>query len=166
MLSCFHIITNYPHFFLNSAVEWVTLSRTSAFFLATSDALAKKALQDQNEFLVTWFRMLFTLPVLVVTLFLVPWPRLDADFYLAFFAALPLELITVILYIKAFKRSPLSLTMPFLALTPVFLIAVSYAVLGEKVSAVAYFVLSLYHKHRAAGMTDHLFCYAAHKKSF
>ncbi|MBI5632603.1 MAG: EamA family transporter [Nitrospirae bacterium] len=115
-------------------MEWVILSLTSAFFLATSDALAKKALQDQNEFLVAWFRMLFTLPVLVITLLLVPWPRLDADFYLAFFIALPIELITVILYIKALKYSPLSLTMPFMALTPVFLIIVSFVVLGEKVS--------------------------------
>lgn len=115
-------------------MEWVILSLTSAFFLATSDALVKKAVKGQNEYLVAWFRMLFTLPVLIITLLLVPWPKLDADFYRAFFIALPFELITIILYIKALKRSPLSLTMPFLALTPVFLIAVSFIVLGEKVS--------------------------------
>jgi len=115
-------------------VEWVILSLTSAFFLATSDALAKKAVENENEYLVAWFRMLFTLPVFVITLLLVPWPELNDDFYLAFFIALPFELITVILYIKALKSSPLSLTMPFLALTPVFLIAVSFIVLGEKVS--------------------------------
>ncbi len=115
-------------------VEWVILSLTSAFLLATSDALAKKAVENENEYLVAWFRMLFTLPVLVIILLLVPWPKLDDDFYWAFFIALPFELITVILYIKALKRSPLSLTMPFLALTPVFLIAVSFVLLGEKVS--------------------------------
>jgi len=68
-------------------VEWVILSLTSAFFLATSDALAKKAVEDQNEYLVAWFRMLFTLPVLLITLLLVPWPKLDEEFYLAFFIA-------------------------------------------------------------------------------
>ena len=118
----------------NNTVEWVILSLTSAFFLATSDALAKRAVENENEYLVALFRMLFTLPVLALTLLLVPWPKIDADFYRAFFIALPFELITIILYIKALKHSPLSLTMPFLALTPVFLIAVSFFVLGEKVS--------------------------------
>ncbi len=115
-------------------MEWVILSLTSAFFLATSDALAKKALQDRNEYLVAGFRLLFSLPVLALVLLLVPWPQLDDAFYRAFFTALPIELITIVLYIKALKYSPLSLSMPFLALTPVFLIAVSFVVLGEKVS--------------------------------
>jgi len=47
---------------------------------------------------------------------------------------LPLEVVTVILYIKALKLSPLSLTLPFLSLTPFFLILNSYLILGEKVS--------------------------------
>jgi drug/metabolite transporter (DMT)-like permease len=113
---------------------WVFLSLASAFFLATSDALVKKAVQQENEYLVAWFRLVFSLPVLVIILFWIPWPDLDADFYRAFFIALPIELITIILYIKALKLSPLSLTVPFLALTPVFIISVSYIVLGEKVS--------------------------------
>ena len=115
-------------------MDWVLLSLASAFFLATSDALAKKAVQEENEYLVAWFRILFTLPVLVPIVLWVPWPELDAQFYLAFFIALPIELVTIILYIKALKLSPLSLTVPFLALTPVFLISVSYLVIGEKVS--------------------------------
>ena len=110
------------------------LSLLSAFFLATSDALAKKAVQHENEYLVAWFRLLFSLPVLVIILAVTPWPPLDTDFYLAFFIALPVELITIVLYIKALKLSPLSLTVPFLALTPVFLVSVSYLILGEKVS--------------------------------
>jgi uncharacterized membrane protein len=115
-------------------MHWVFLSLASAFFLATSDALAKKAVADQNEYLVAWFRLVFTLPLLIAALFMIPFPDLDADFYKAFFIALPIELVTIILYIKALKASPLSLTLPFLALTPVFLIAVSYLALGETVS--------------------------------
>ena len=117
-------------------MDWVSLSLASAFLLATSDALAKKAVQDENEYLVAWFRLLFTLPVLIITLVLTPWPVLDKDFYQAFFIALPVELITIILYVKALKLSPLSLTVPFLSLTPVFLISISYLLLGEKVSLI------------------------------
>jgi drug/metabolite transporter (DMT)-like permease len=48
--------------------------------------------------------------------------------------ALPLEIAAMILYVKALKVSPISMTVPFLALTPVFLIATSYVFLGERVS--------------------------------
>lgn len=115
--------------------EWVLLSLLSAFSLASSDALAKKSLEDGSEYLVAWLRLVFTLPLLFIAWFYVPVPPLDRRFYEAFFVALPVELITVVLYIKALKASPLSLTLPFLAITPVALIIASYVVLGEKVSA-------------------------------
>lgn len=106
----------------------------SAFSFATSDALTKKALVHGNIYLVAWFRIIFSLPFLLSLLFVIPWPQLDRSFYLFFAAALPLEILALILYMKALKASPLSLTLPFLALTPVFLIFVSYIIVGEKVS--------------------------------
>lgn len=114
---------------------WVVFALASAFTVATSDALVKKALREvNNEYLAAWFRLIFSLPLLCIIWFFTGIPKLDAVFYKAFFISLPVELVTVILYIKALKLSPLSLTLPFLALTPVFLIAVSYITLGEQVS--------------------------------
>jgi len=113
---------------------WVLLALISAFSLATSDALTKKALIDSNEYLAAWFRLLFSLPLLFIIWFFIPAPELDREFYTAFFIALPVEIITIVLYIKALKLSPLSLSLPFLSLTPIFLIFVSYFIVGEKVS--------------------------------
>lgn len=113
---------------------WVVFALISAFTLATSDALTKKALRDSNEYLAAWFRLFFSLPLLLAILFFIPVPQLDKEFFRAFFIALPVEIITIILYIKALKVSPMSLTLPFLALTPVFLIFISYFIVGEKVS--------------------------------
>lgn len=113
---------------------WVLFALLAAFSLATSDALTKKALALHNEYLVAWLRLLFSLPLLISTLFFIPVPPLDNHFYRAFLTALPLEIIAIILYIKALKVSPLSLTLPFLSLTPIFLIVVPYIILGEKVS--------------------------------
>lgn len=113
---------------------WVVLSVVSAFSLATSDACAKKAVEQGNEYLVAWLRLVFTLPVLLPALILAPVPRIGNDFLSAFLTALPVELVTIVLYIKALKASPLNLTLPFLALTPVFLIFNSYVILGEEVS--------------------------------
>jgi|GEM_PF-80960 len=114
--------------------SWAVLALIAAFTLATSDALTKKALASNDEYIVAWLRLVFTLPLLFISLLFIPVPELDMDFYIAFFLALPLEILTVVLYIKALRLSPLSLTLPFLALTPVFLIFVSYLILGEKVS--------------------------------
>jgi drug/metabolite transporter (DMT)-like permease len=116
------------------AYTWVSLSLISAFTLSTSDALTKKALAYSNEYLVAWFRLLFSIPLLILIWFFIPMPKLDIEFYKAFAFALPLEIIAIIFYIKALRISPLSLTLPFLALTPVFLIFISYLILGEDVS--------------------------------
>jgi len=113
---------------------WVFLALISAFTLATSDALTKKALAQTNEYLVTWFRLLFSIPLLLLFWIFVPVPKLDMQFYKAFAFALPLEIIALVLYIKALRISPLSLTLPFLSLTPVFLILSSNLILGERVS--------------------------------
>jgi drug/metabolite transporter (DMT)-like permease len=116
------------------ASVWILLSLLSAFSLATSDAFTKRALETCNEYLVAWFRLLFSIPILVALLIWLPRPHLDTQFFSSFIIALPLEVLSVVLYIKALRRSPLSLTLPFLSLTPVFAIGVSYSILGEKVS--------------------------------
>jgi drug/metabolite transporter (DMT)-like permease len=113
--------------------SWVLLSLISAFSLATSDAFVKKSLQRGDEYLVALSRLLFTLPLLFILL-VTPVPALDKTCYWAFFTALPLELFTIVLYTRALKLSPMSLTLPFLSLTPLSLILISYLLLGEKVS--------------------------------
>lgn len=113
---------------------WIFLSLISAFTLATSDAFTKKALSQNDEYLVALSRLFFALPFLVALIYTVPVPVLDMQFYLAFGCAVPLEIIALILYTKALKVSPIGLTLPFLAFTPIFLIAVSYFIVGEKVS--------------------------------
>ncbi len=113
---------------------WIFYSILTAFLLATSDALTKRALVSRDEYFVAWMRLLFALPVLVPILFFIEIPSLDRTFWLATLSALPLEIAALILYTKALKVSPISLTMPFLALTPLFLIIMAYLIVGESVS--------------------------------
>jgi drug/metabolite transporter (DMT)-like permease len=113
---------------------WIYLALLSAFSLATSDALTKKALSCHNEYLIAWLRLLWSLPLVCVPLAIAPMPRVDSGFALTFAIALPLEVCALILYVKALKTSPLSLTIPFLALTPLFLIVLPHLLLGETVS--------------------------------
>ncbi len=114
---------------------WIIYALLTAFMLATSDALTKRALASRDEYFVAWARLAFAFPVLLISLLFTEIPVLDKTFWTATLTALPLEIIAIVLYTKALKTSPLSLTVPFLALTPLFLIFFSYMILGEKVSA-------------------------------
>lgn len=114
--------------------NWVILALFSAFSLATSDALTKKALNNSNEYIVAFFRLFFSLPILILILLYIPKPKLNFYFYFAFLSSLPLEITAMVLYIKALKISPLSLTLPFLSFTPVFLVLSSFIILNETIS--------------------------------
>ena len=114
---------------------WVPVTLCCAFSLATSDALTKKVLAARhNEYLTAWVRLLIMVPPLAVLLLANPVPQLKAEFFTAVLTALPIELLALILYFKALKLSPLGLTVPFLALTPVFLIVIPYLLLGERIT--------------------------------
>ena len=110
---------------------WFYLSLVTAIALATSDALSKHALQKSDDVIVAWARWGLASPFLLFLLFFIDIPPLDLTFWLVVIAALPLEITAILLYMRAIRLSPLSLTVPFLALTPVFLIVTSFVILGE-----------------------------------
>ena len=114
-------------------MSWFIYAFVCALCLATADALSKKALDDNiDPYVVAWVRTGYAAPFVAVLIPFVDIPALDGVFYMATFMAVPLDIIAVLLYMKAIKVSPLSLTLPFLSLTPVFLIGTSYIILGEK----------------------------------
>lgn len=110
---------------------WFYLSLTSAITLATVDALSKYALNDSEEDVVAWARWGLATPFLLLILPFIDIPKLDSTFWFATALGIPLDAIALFLYIRAIKISPLSLTIPFMALTPVFLIITSFLILGE-----------------------------------
>lgn len=112
-------------------MAWFFYALLAAFSLSTTDALCKKALQEYDELIIAWVRFTLALPFLLPFIFLAPIPFLDATFWKTLFILLPLELTAIFFYIRAIKLSPLSLTIPFLSLTPVFLILTSFLILGE-----------------------------------
>jgi drug/metabolite transporter (DMT)-like permease len=61
----------------------------------------------------------------------VPEASPDRVFFLCVATAIPLEVVAFVCYMKAIRLSPLSLSLPFLAFTPVFLISTGWIILGE-----------------------------------
>lgn len=113
---------------------WILLALIAAVTGGTCDALTKKALHLHDEYTIAWLRQLVVVLLLSPCLFFIPMPALDGDFYKACLFALPFEVIAYILYVKAIKISPLSLTVPFMSLTPLCLIIIPYIILGELIS--------------------------------
>ena len=110
---------------------WFTLAQVSAFTGASSDALTKRYFGHLNAFEKGLVRLLYALPFLAVMVATVPWPPLQPSFWGLLVVMYPLEALALVLYMHAITVSPLSLTLPFLAFTPVFLIGTGLLFLGE-----------------------------------
>lgn len=110
---------------------WLFLSLLAALSLATADALTKKYFSRLSAYEMGITRLAYTLPWLVIALFFIPYPALDRTFFICLAAGLPLEGLAFYSYMSAIRRSPLSLTLPFLAFTPAFIIVSGWLILGE-----------------------------------
>ncbi len=115
-------------------MNWFSYALLCALLLATSDVCAKKALGRVDEYLVAWGRLACASLLFVP---LAPWrdlAGLPARFWLIVLILLPFEITAIFLYNRAIKVSDLSITTPFLGLTPLFLAGTAYIVLGERLS--------------------------------
>ena len=110
---------------------WVIFALITALSLSTADALSKRAMAKSDEYVIAWVREGYALPFIALAFFFIPIPHLDKTFYLSVLILLPLEITALILYVKAIKVSPLSLTIPYMALSPVFIIIIAFSLLGE-----------------------------------
>ena len=113
---------------------WLPLTLLSAFCIATADALTRKYLQGYSarELVIIRFGMpgLLLLPLLVIQ----PMPEPAIEFWYWTATLIPLEVTAMLLYSQAIRDTSLSLTLPYLAFTPVFNTLTGYILLQEQVS--------------------------------
>ena len=118
---------------------WCLFAILAGFFVALSDALNKKYLSSVGYPYMVIARTLGSFPFLFpIFLFLTHHYNGSSYFSFQFVSnvslLLILEITATILYMKGIKVSPLSLTLPFLSFTPIFIILTGYVLLGEKIS--------------------------------
>jgi drug/metabolite transporter (DMT)-like permease len=115
-------------------LHWLALSLICAFTLATSDAAAKHWLRTAGA------RELIVVRLGLSGLLLTPWvltfdlPPLPWPFWGWIALLLPLEIVAMLMYMRAIRDYPLALTVPYLAFTPVLVVITGWAVLDETVS--------------------------------
>jgi len=103
----------------------------SAIFESLRNVSSKIGLKDMDEYLVTWAFGFFALPFLVFPYIFISIPSLGNQYWIILLTDGTLNVIATILQLKAIKSSDLSLTIPLLSFTPLFLLIISPLILGQ-----------------------------------
>jgi drug/metabolite transporter (DMT)-like permease len=101
---------------------------------AGADAVTKRFLTPLSPYVMGLARFLFAVPFLALVALGLSWPGLDPTFWWTVAAMVPLEITATLLYMQALRVCHLSLCIPFLAFTPVFMILTGWVFLGEELS--------------------------------
>lgn len=112
-------------------MEWIAYSFLTAIFESLKDVLGKKSLEKCNEYIVAWSLRIFALPFILPLLIFTKETVLGNRFWPALLVGGTLNIVTTILYMKAIKTSDLSVTVPMVTFTPLFLLLTSPFIVGE-----------------------------------
>ncbi len=112
-------------------MTWFLLSFLTAITVGTHDAWMKKWFSHLSTYEMFVYPLIYVLPLCLFSIFFIAIPSLDYVFFISFIVSLPLNAVPFFLYMKAIQVSPLSLTVPYLAFTPVFMIATGFVFLDE-----------------------------------
>ena len=114
--------------------HWLFLSLLCAFSLAASDAVAKKYLSHLDFKALTLVRLALAGMLMLPLTFQVDIFNLPLPFWLWMAITVPAEILAMYLYMQAIRDYPLSLTVPYLAFTPMFAVVVAWLILQESIS--------------------------------
>ena len=112
-------------------MNWIIYALLGAFFDAAYFALIKKYLPRLNPSFLSCGVFLTTAIILSLISVMKGIPKLNTSFYYSLLITGLLGVISAVLYFKALEKSDISLVVPMLSFTPVFLIVTSYFILGE-----------------------------------
>ncbi|NEO12247.1 MULTISPECIES: EamA family transporter [unclassified Moorena] len=110
---------------------WLIFASLTALFASGKDLTSKRGLKNVDAYIVSWALFFFYLPVLLPLLFVIEIPELGRYFGLALMVGGSLNVLAMSLYIQALSRSDLSITVPFVTFTPLFLLVTSPIIVGE-----------------------------------
>jgi len=113
---------------------WLALGLGAALGDSGADVVTKRHFVSLPPYGMALARLLGAAPFLVLVGAWLTLPTLTYPFWYIVAVMLPLETAALLLYMRALKCCHLSLCIPFLAFTPVFLILTGWLVLGETLS--------------------------------
>ena len=118
---------------------WFILGLAAGFANALYVMASKKILQNVNPRIVAFGVSFFTVPILTAALLIFGWVTPTTDFWPILAVSVALNATTMQLLMRALKTGELSVTVPFLSFTPLFLVFTSRIMVGESPSATGLF---------------------------
>ena len=112
---------------------WFFLSLAAALSIAARD-VSIKSYKDLQPREIAALELFWALPALIIGCVFVETPPLDQTFWWTFILSIPINIMAYVLYLNAINISPISLSVPFLAFTPIFMILTGFWVLGETIN--------------------------------
>ena len=110
---------------------WLFFASLTAFFEACKDATGKQSLKSLDEYSVLFSFMAVGVVLLLPVLLISGVPPLLPGFWVALLIGGSLNILAFTLYVRALKLADLSLTVPLVTLTPLFLLATSPLIVQE-----------------------------------
>ncbi len=111
---------------------WFAVAISCAFLAALADMYAKKNLADDiDRELVLFARFFYSLPVLWAAVLFNGIPQYDPSMFRIYLLAVPLEVAAAVFFINAIHAAPMSLVIPLLSFTPVFILLTGPLILAE-----------------------------------
>jgi drug/metabolite transporter (DMT)-like permease len=114
---------------------WVPLALVTAVAFAVSGSYSKALSERAHVYVVTWAFIALSAPWSALVLLRQGMPPIEGGFLTAALISVAVNMVGTTLHIKALTLSPLSLTVPFLSFTPLFMLVPSWLVLKETPSA-------------------------------
>ncbi|MEL6605367.1 MAG: DMT family transporter [Cyanobacteria bacterium J06614_10] len=110
---------------------WLLFASLTAFFEACKDATGKQSLRTLNEYSVLFSFMAVGVVLMTPLLWITGMPTIRPNFWLALLIGGGLNILAFTLYVRALKLADLSLTVPLVTLTPLFLLVTSPLIVQE-----------------------------------
>ena len=110
---------------------WLFFASLTAVFEACKDATGKQSLKSLDEYSVLFSFMAVGVVLLLPVLLITGVPPIQPGYWLAVLVGGSLNILAFTLYVRALKLADLSLTVPLMMLTPLFLLATSPLIVQE-----------------------------------
>lgn len=110
---------------------WLVFAILTAFFESLKDVSSKHSLRSLDAYIVAWVANIFAVIFLIPLLLLSGIPTIEPQFWVALIIGGSLNVISFTLYIRALQIADLSLTVPLVTLTPLFLLVTSPLIVQE-----------------------------------
>jgi len=110
---------------------WLIYAVGTAFFESLKDVFGKKALSHIDEYVAAWAWSFFATPFLVGYALYQGMPQIQQSFWWAFIASSLINAFVLVIFMRAIKHSDLSVAMPMITFTPLFLLVTSPIMINQ-----------------------------------